>query len=82
VVFENVYGVNWREKLAHSTQQTQRPHSSSSEEQLPDMRDFKNRSVIIDRPLAHEALLLSTEEDEVEDVDELDTKNFEASGAL
>ena len=79
MVFENVYGVNWREKLAHSTQ---RPHSSSSDEQLPDMRDFKNRSVIIDRPLAHEALLLSTEEDEVDDVDELDAKNFEASVAL
>ena len=46
------------------------------------MRDFKNRSVIIDRPLAHEALLLSTEEDEIDDVDELDTKIFEESGAL
>ena len=46
------------------------------------MRDFKNRSVIIDRPLAHEALLLSTEEDEVDDVDELDNNCFEASGAL
>jgi hypothetical protein len=46
------------------------------------MRDIKNQSVIIDRPLAHEALLLSTEEDEVDDVGELDTQNFEASGAL
>ena len=82
MVFDNVYGVNWREKLAHSTQQTQRLHSSSSEDQLPDMRDVKNRSVIIDRPLAHEALLLSTEEDEVDDVDELDNNCFEASGAL
>jgi len=46
------------------------------------MRDLKHRSVIIDRPLAHEALLLSTEEDEVDEVDELDTTNFEASGAV
>jgi hypothetical protein len=32
--------------------------------------------------MAHEALLLSTEEDELDDVGELVSQNFEASGAL
>jgi hypothetical protein len=53
---------------------TKRPGSSSSEDDFLNQKHNKNRSVIVDRPHAVEALLLSTEEDD-DEVDDLTTKN-------
>jgi len=45
---------------------------------MPEQRHHKNRSVIIERHLAAEALFLSTEEDE-EDVEDHTTRHIEST---
>jgi len=69
LLIQNVYGANWREKMAKSTLQHQGlpkrdEMSDSSEEEISPLKRLgHNRSVIVDSRKDLEALFLSTEEE-------------------